>query len=135
MELVWLIPVAGFAAVLYALWLAWDVLHRDPGTPEMQDVASMIFEGAMAFLRRQYSTIAVLAIATAVLLFFIVGGVSEGVKEIVKEGGEVKYGDKVVSRWEEGLLTSIAFIVGAAASALSGFIGMYISVRSNSRTA
>ena len=53
-----MIPVAGFAAVLYALCLAWDVLRRDAGTPEMQDVASMIFEGAMAFLRRQYGTIA-----------------------------------------------------------------------------
>ena len=135
MELIWLIPAAGFAAVLFALWLAWDVLRRDAGTPEMQDVASMIFEGAMAFLRRQYSTIAILAVVTAIVIFLIVGGVSEGVKEIISDKGEIKYGDKVVSRWEEGLLTSIAFIVGAAASALSGYIGMYISVRSNSRTA
>ncbi len=135
MELVWLIPVAGFAAVLYAFWLAWDVLRRDPGTPEMQNVASMIFEGAMAFLKRQYGTIAMLAIVTAIAIFLIVGGVSEGVKEIISDKGEIKYGDKVVSRWEEGLLTAIAFIVGAAASALSGYIGMYISVRSNSRTA
>src|SRR3970282_544322 len=135
MELIWLIPAAGFAAVLFALWLAWDVLRRDAGTAEMQDVASMIFEGAMAFLRRQYSTIAILAVVTAVVIFLIVGGVSEGVKEIISDKGEIKYGDKVVSRWEEGLLTSIAFLVGAAASALSGYIGMYISVRSNSRTA
>src|SRR3990170_4123759 len=135
MELVWLIPVAGLSAVFYAAWLAWDVLRRDPGTPEMQDVASMIFEGAMAFLRRQYGTIAILAVVTAVVIFFIVGGVSEGVKEIISDKGEVRYGEKVVSRWEEGLLTSIAFIVGAAASALAGYIGMYISVRSNSRTA
>ena len=41
----------------------------------------------------------------------------------------------MVGRWEEGLLTSIAFLVGAAASGLAGYIGMYISVRSNSRTA
>src|SRR3970040_1581942 len=135
MELIWLIPAAGFAAVLFALWLAWDVLRLHAGTPEMQDVASMIFEGAMAFLRRQYSTIARLAVVTAIAIFLIVGGVSEGVKEIISNKGEIKYGDKVVSRWEEGLLTSIAFIVGAAASGLSGYIGMYISVRSNSRTA
>ncbi|MDP2675471.1 MAG: sodium/proton-translocating pyrophosphatase, partial [Dehalococcoidia bacterium] len=135
MELIWLVPVAGFAAILYALWLAWDVLRRDPGTPEMQDVASMIFEGAMAFLRRQYGTIAMLALVTAVVIFFIVGGVSEGVKEIINDGGDIKYGSRVVGRWEEGLLTSIAFLVGAAASGLSGYIGMYISVRSNSRTA
>src|SRR6266511_2660188 len=56
MELVFMIPLAGFAAVSYAAYLAWDVLRRDQGTPEMQDVASMIFEGAMAFLRRQYGT-------------------------------------------------------------------------------
>jgi len=60
MELVFMIPLAGVAAVLYAAYLAWDVLRRDQGTPEMQDVASMIFEGAMAFLRRQYGTIAAL---------------------------------------------------------------------------
>src|SRR3970040_1358331 len=135
MELIWLIPAAGFAAVLFALWLAWDVLRRDAGTPEMQDVGYMILEGAIAFLRRQYSTIAILAVVPPVVIFLIVGGVSEGVKEIISDKGEIKYGDKVVSRWEEGLLTSIAFIVGAAASAPSGYIGMYISVRSNSRTA
>src|SRR3972149_1456677 len=91
MKLLWLTPAAGFAAVLFALWLAWDVLRRDAGTPEMQDVASMIFEGAMAFLKRQYRTIAMLALVTAVIIFLIVGGVSEGVKEIIGE----KVGNKV----------------------------------------
>src|SRR3989304_2429932 len=124
MELVWLIPVAGLSAVFYAGWLAWDVLRREPGTPEMQDVASMIFEGAMAFLRRQYRTIAMLALVTAAIIGVIVGGVSEGVKDIISEGGQIKYGAKAVGRWEEGLLTGIAFLVGAAASALSGYIGL-----------
>ncbi|HET9476250.1 MAG TPA: sodium-translocating pyrophosphatase [Dehalococcoidia bacterium] len=135
MELVWLIPVAGAAAVLYAVWLAHDVLRRDQGTAEMQDVASMIFEGAMAFLRRQYGTIALLALATAVAIGVIVGAVSEGVKQIVGEDSVVSYGGTEVGQWEEGLLTAIAFLVGAACSALAGYIGMYISVRSNSRTA
>jgi K(+)-stimulated pyrophosphate-energized sodium pump len=131
MELVWLIPVCGFAAVLYASWLIWDVLRRDSGTPEMRDVALMIFEGAMAFLRRQYGTIAALAVVTAVIIAVVVGSVSEGVKEIVAGN----YGDKVVDHWEEGLLTGIAFFVGATASGLSGFISMFIAVRSNSRCA
>src|SRR3989337_2772116 len=127
MELVWLIPVAGVAAVLFALWLAWDVLRRDTGTEAMQEIADMIFEGAMAFLRRQYRTIAIMAAVTAVAIFLIVGGVSEGGKEIVRgNGGEIGFGDIVVTRWEEALLTSIAFLVGAAASALAGFVGMYI---------
>src|SRR3989304_198740 len=101
----------------------------------MQDIASMIFEGAMAFLRRQYRTIAIMAVVTAVLIGVIVGSVSEGVKEIVSTGGQIDYGDQVVGRWEEGLMTGIAFLVGAFCSALAGYIGMYISVRSNVRTA
>ena len=135
MELVFMIPLAGVAAVLYAVWLARDVLRRDMGTPEMQDVAGMIFEGAMAFLRRQYGTIALLALVTAVVIGVIVGAVSEGVKGIDFEGGSITYGGVEVDQWEEGLLTGLAFLFGAACSALAGYIGMYISVRSNSRTA
>jgi len=136
MQLVWLVPAAGFAGVAFALWLAWDVLRRDTGTDAMRDVASMIFEGAMAFLKRQYRTIAILAVVTGVLIAVIVGAVSEGVKDIVRsDTGQVEYGAKVIDHWKEGLLTGIAFLVGAAASALSGYIGMYISVRSNSRCA
>ncbi|MGQ9572208.1 MAG: sodium-translocating pyrophosphatase [Dehalococcoidia bacterium] len=136
MELVWLVPVAGFAGVAFALWLAWDVLRRDVGTDAMRDVASMIFEGAMAFLKRQYRTIAMLALVTGVIIAVIVGAVSEGVKDIIRDdAGEIQYGETVIGHWREGLLTGIAFLVGAAASALSGYIGMYISVRSNSRCA
>jgi len=136
MELVWLIPVAGIAAVLYAGWLAFNVLSRDPGTPAMQEIAGMIFEGAMAFLKRQYLTIALLALGTAVLLGVIVGAVSEGVKDIaLGSDGQIEYGAMKVGQWTEGLMTGVAFLVGASASALAGFIGMYISVRSNSRTA
>jgi K(+)-stimulated pyrophosphate-energized sodium pump len=136
MDLVWFVPVAGFAGVIFALWLAWDVLRRDTGTDAMRDVASMIFEGAMAFLKRQYQTIAALAVVTGVLIAIIVGSVSEGVKDIIRNDvGQVEYGATVIGHWKEGVLTGIAFLVGAAASALSGFIGMYISVRSNSRCA
>jgi K(+)-stimulated pyrophosphate-energized sodium pump len=136
MDLVWLVPVAGFAGVVFALWLAWDVLRRDAGTDAMRDVSSMIFEGAMAFLKRQYQTIAALALVTGVLIAIIVGSVSEGVKDIIRNDvGQVEYGATVIGHWKEGLLTGIAFLVGAAASALSGYIGMYISVRSNSRCA
>ena len=135
MDLVWMVPASGALAALFALWLARDVLRRDTGTPEMQDIANMIFEGAMAFLRRQYGTIAVLSIVVAAVITIVVGAVSEGVKEIVFNGEAIEYGNKVIDPWEEGLLTGIAFLIGAAASALSGYIGMYISVRSNIRTA
>ena len=136
MGLVVLVPIMGLAAVAFAFWLAWDVLRRDTGTAAMQDVAGLIFEGAMAFLRRQYVTIAALALVAAVVIGVVVGAVSEGVKEIVRQpDGSITYGEVVVSRTEEAVLTAIAFLAGAAASALSGFIGMYISVRSNLRTA
>ena len=136
MELTWLIPVAGVAAVLYAIWLARDVLMRDSGTPAMQEIGGMIFEGAMAFLSRQYRTIAIFAVLTAVALFLIVGAISEGVKDIILDNNnQVAYGEVEVGRWTEGMLTAIAFLVGAFCSGLAGYIGMFIAVRSNVRTA
>ncbi|HUZ76908.1 MAG TPA: sodium-translocating pyrophosphatase [Chloroflexota bacterium] len=115
MGIVWLVPAAGLAAILFAFYLARDVLGRDKGTPAMQEVAAMILEGANAFLRRQYRTISVLAVVTAVIIGLIVGGFDHNP--------------------QEGLLTSIAFLLGAACSSISGYIGMGISVRSNLRTA
>jgi K(+)-stimulated pyrophosphate-energized sodium pump len=135
MELTWLVPVAGIAAVLFALWLARDVLSRDTGTAEMQEIGGMIFEGAMAFLSRQYRTIAIFALMTSVLIGGIVALVSDGVKEIILRDGHVNYGAQVISPTTEGLMTGIAFLVGAICSGLAGYIGMYISVRSNVRTA
>ena len=95
----------------------------------------MIFEGAMAFLSRQYRTIAIFALLTSVLIGGIVGLVSDGVKEIVLKDGHVNYGAQVISPTTEGLMTGIAFLVGALCSGLAGYIGMFISVRSNVRTA
>jgi len=115
MTLVWVIPVAGIAAMVFAFWLAWDVLRRDTGTDEMRRIAEMIFEGANAFLNRQYRTIAIMAAFTAVAIGLIVGVLDENV--------------------ELGVLTSASFLVGAIASGVSGLIGMYISVRSNVRAA
>jgi K(+)-stimulated pyrophosphate-energized sodium pump len=119
-----IIPVAGIAAVLFALYLARDVLGRDTGTQAMQDVAGTIFEGAVAFIRRQYTTIAILA---------VVGAVGVGILIAAFETKSVA--DTDVFGAELGIRTGIAFIVGAACSMASGIIGMYISVRSNVRTA
>ena len=119
-----IIPIAGIAAVLFALYLARDVLRRDQGTPAMQDVAGTIFEGAVAFIRRQYLTIGVLAVVGAVVIGVVIGLV---------EGEEVA--DTDVFGPQLGILTGVAFLVGAACSMASGIIGMYISVRSNVRTA
>src|ERR671914_1114341 len=65
--------VCGVAAIIFAVWLARDVLSRDSGTPAMQDIAGRIYIGAVAFLRRQYSTIAILAVIVAVVIGLVVG--------------------------------------------------------------
>jgi K(+)-stimulated pyrophosphate-energized sodium pump len=115
---------AGIIAVLFALYLARDILSRDTGTKEMQDVAGTIFEGAVAFIRRQYTTIAILAVVGAVVIGAVI---------TIFETAQVA--DTKTFGIDLGWRTSLAFLVGAACSMASGIIGMYISVKSNVRTA
>src|SRR4051794_13611544 len=115
---------AGVIAVLFAVYLARDVLSRDTGTAEMQDVAGTIYEGAVAFIRRQYTTIAILA---------VVGAVAIGILISIFETKAVA--DTDVFGVDLGIRTAIAFFVGALCSMASGIIGMFISVKSNVRTA
>jgi len=115
MALLPVVPIAGLLAIAFALYLAWDVLRRDKGTAAMQEVGAMIVEGANAFLARQYRTITILAVVTSVLIGVLVG-------IFTKNQGE-------------GVLTSVAFLLGAACSSIAGFVGMYIAVRANLRTA
>jgi K(+)-stimulated pyrophosphate-energized sodium pump len=111
------VVIMGLVAIGFAAWLARDVLSRDRGTPEMQDIADRIFQGATAYLNRQYRTIAMLAIVVAVLM-----GVLVALFESEHEAAR-------------GAITALAFLFGALLSGLSGFIGMYVAVRSNIRTA
>ncbi len=121
----WIIPIAGLVSVLFALYLARDVLGRDAGPQAMQDVADMIREGADAFVRRQYSTIGMLALVAAVIIGVVIALVeTPDVADVPKLAGA-----------PIGGLTALAFLVGAGCSMLSGIIGMTISVRSNVRTA
>ena len=117
------VPIAGVVAIGFAVYLARDVLGRDTGTPEMQAIASTIFEGAQAFLRRQYTTIGILAAVTAVLVGILLAAIPQS-----NAGTNV-------DRTTLGLLTGLAFILGAACSGISGYIGMYVAVRANLRTA
>ena len=103
-----MIPLSGGITVLVALYLIWYVFKADRGDEAMQEIALAIKQGAMAFLKRQYITIAFLSIVVAVILGFV-----------TKDGGH----------------TPLAFIIGALCSALAGFIGMYVSVNANLRTA
>ena len=115
---------AGIIAVLFAIYLARDVLARDTGTPEMQAVAGTIFEGAVAFIRRQYTTIGILAIVGAFVIAAVIA---------LFEGEDVA--DTKIFGLDLGWRTGVAFLVGAACSMASGIIGMYISVKANVRTA
>jgi K(+)-stimulated pyrophosphate-energized sodium pump len=120
-----IIPIAGIAAVLFAIYLARDVLGRDRGPQAMQDVADTIREGADAFVKRQYSTIALLAGVAAVVIGIVIALVeTKDVADVPSLAGA-----------PIGIMTGIAFLVGAACSMASGIIGMTISVRSNVRTA
>jgi len=107
--------LAGIIAVLFAAWLARDVLSQDTGTKAMQEVAALIFEGAMAFLNRQYRTISLLALVAALIIGVLIGGLANDPAH--------------------GIRTAVAFLVGAFCSGLAGFIGMYIAVQANLRTA
>ena len=115
---------AGIIAVLFAVYLARDVLSRDTGTKEMEDVAGTIFEGAVAFIRRQYTTIGILALVGAVVIGAVITAFET--KEVAETD---TFGINL------GLRTGLAFLVGAACSMASGIIGMYISVKANVRTA
>jgi K(+)-stimulated pyrophosphate-energized sodium pump len=116
-----LVPIViGLLTVLFAAYLANYVLRRDTGTPAMQKVANAIFSGAMAFLNRQYRTIAILAVVASVVVAVVLA--------LLGQGSEA---DKINLAWH----TAIAFLIGAACSGVSGYIGMYVAVKSNSRTA
>jgi K(+)-stimulated pyrophosphate-energized sodium pump len=115
---------AGLIGILFSLFLARQVLSGDKGTPEMQYIAGKIYTGAMAFLRRQYQTIAILALVAALLLGVLLSLIGVSAKSTV-----------TISGFELGIKTSIAFLVGALCSGISGFIGMFVAVQANLRTA
>lgn len=112
--------VVGGLAVIFAVSLARYVLSKDTGTPAMQKVADAIFKGAMAFLNRQYRTIATLAVVAAVIVAVVLGLLGQG-----------SAADRISLAWH----TALAFLIGAFCSGVSGYIGMYVAVKSNSRTA
>ena len=121
--LLWLPPVAIGIAIGFAVYLIRDTLRRDVGTPEMQRVSAIIYEGALAFMKRQYSTIAWMALGTAIIIGFLVA----------RFAGAIEVKD--VTPLQIGIETSVAFLIGAFLSSVSGIIAMWTAVKSNVRVA
>jgi K(+)-stimulated pyrophosphate-energized sodium pump len=111
-DMMWLTWVGSIAALLFAFYQAYSVLKKDPGTKAMQEISKAVQEGAMAYLKQQYSVVGLIFIGLFALL--------------------------AVLAWVFKLISGFvpfAFITGGFFSGLSGFIGMSIATRANCRTA
>ena len=107
---IYLIPLIGMAALAFTYMRAQWVAAQDPGTDRMKRIAGYITDGAMAFLRAEYSKLAWFVVAVAVLL-------------------------ALTQAEHSSPLIALSFVVGATCSALAGYIGMKVATKANVRTA
>ena len=118
---------AGVLALLFAVVTAQRVLREDTGTDTMRAIALLIQEGAAAFLRREYTFLAGFVVVVSVLIAIFV--------DYDVTGKFADLGIQDEGEFTELPRTAIAYVLGAFASALAGYVGMYIAVRANVRTA
>ncbi|HEY0162629.1 MAG TPA: sodium-translocating pyrophosphatase [Edaphobacter sp.] len=111
----WIALAVGALALVVAVLMARTVIAADTGTADMRMISNAIREGAEAFLKRQYRTIAIIALALAVVIFL-----------------GYHLSDRMAPM---ALKTVVSFLMGAICSGLAGYTGMYCSIRANIRTA
>ncbi|OGY56439.1 MAG: sodium-translocating pyrophosphatase, partial [Candidatus Buchananbacteria bacterium RIFCSPLOWO2_02_FULL_46_11b] len=118
--------VIGISAfgLIWAYYLAKWVLKKDTGTEAMQAISNAIKEGAEAFIKRQFKTIIILALVFAAFLFIGYGFLRSH-----------QSFDPVDTALSLAFWISLSFSLGAACSLVAGYIGMWISIRTNIRTA
>ena len=141
MNLVLIAIACGVIALLYGILTSQQVLRASPGNQRMIEVAGAIQEGARAYLRRQYTTIAIVGVIVAVVIFVFLGGLSS-VAYLRRQYATIGIVGVIVAAlvWifldSMGTpLSAVSFLIGALLSGAAGFIGMNISVRANVRTA
>jgi K(+)-stimulated pyrophosphate-energized sodium pump len=110
-------------ALLFAVYLARYVLQHEMGTEKMQEISNAIKEGAEAFLSRQNRTIITFAALLAAVIFVLYAYV------------RTPSPADPVPPVQMAFWTTLSFVLGAACSVIAGYIGMWISIRSNIRTA
>ncbi|MGD0266329.1 MAG: sodium-translocating pyrophosphatase [Candidatus Methylomirabilota bacterium] len=113
--ILWFVLASAFVALGYGLYLVFETIKADPGSKAMQEVAAAIEEGAFAYLARQVKTMIWFVIAITIGLFFMYRGLYEGM--VLPVG------------------VSLAFFMGVAASYGAGYVGMWLAVKGNVRTA
>jgi K(+)-stimulated pyrophosphate-energized sodium pump len=114
-KILWFVLGSAFIALGYGVYLAKKTIAEDPGSQAMQEVALAIEEGAFAYLARQVRTMIWFVIAITIGLFFMYRGIYEGM--LLPLG------------------VSLAFFMGVAASYGAGYVGMWLAVKGNVRTA
>ena len=126
----WLIfsAVTALLALAVGFYLMRGVLAADEGTPSMIEIAPAIQEGAMAYLRRQFKTIAVILIPLAIVVFVTSTEVTKPLLASPNASSGLSFA-------QSGLFRTLAFVAGCFLSGLTGFIGMSLAVRGNVRTA
>jgi K(+)-stimulated pyrophosphate-energized sodium pump len=108
---IYLIPLLGLVALIFAFFKANWVNRQDPGTEKMIEISGYVREGAMAFLKREYKVLAIFVVVVAILLAY--------------------------ANWnspESSPVIAISFVLGAFSSALAGFFGMRVATNANVRT-